>query len=160
MSLQKKTSIFTRVLALVVLLGVLSAPLAMVHSDTSYTITGTVVDPEGNPVSGVTLTVYTTSNVVTGSTLIGQYVKTGTTDTDGSFTLSLDRAAYTVTLSKPGYQTATLNVNLNTATEFTYDVKKLIINKSISAQVTASTTRDARGRDAESPRDDKERRGR
>jgi uncharacterized membrane protein len=111
----------------------------MVRSDTSYTITGTVVDSEGNPVSGVTLTVYTTSNVVTGSTLIGQYVKTGTTDTDGSFTLSLDRAAYTVTLSKPGYQTATLNVNLNTATEFTYDVKKLAISESISVQVTAST---------------------
>jgi uncharacterized membrane protein len=102
-------------------------------------ITGTIVDSVGNPISGVTLTVYTTSNIVTSSNLIGQFVKTTVTDADGAFTLSLDRAAYTVVLSKTGYQSATLTVNLNTATEFNYDVKKLVLNTSISALVTAST---------------------
>ena len=136
---EKKTSIFTRVLALLMLLGVLSAPLMIVHSDTSYTVTGTVIDSEGNPVSGVTLTVYSTTNLVISSNLPGQYVKTGTTDTNGAFTLSLDRASYSITLSKPGYQTGTLNVNLNAATEFTYDANKITLSDSISVQVTSST---------------------
>ena len=139
MSTQKKTGPFTRVLALTILLVMLSTPLAMVHSDTSYTITGTIVDSVGNPLSGVTLTIYTTLNVVTSSNLIGQFVKSTMTTTSGAFTLSLDRAVYTVIISKPGYQSATLTVNLNTATEFTYDVKKLVLNQSISVQVSAST---------------------
>jgi uncharacterized membrane protein len=139
MTSHKNTSLFTRIVALVVLLGMLSVPLATVHSDTSYTITGTVVDSEGNTLSGVTLTVYTTSNIVSGSAIIGQYVKTGTTDTDGTFKLSLDRSSYTISLSKPGYQTATLSVNLNYATSYTYDVNKLFMSKSVSLQIAVST---------------------
>ncbi len=139
MSTQKKTGSFTRVLTLTILLMMLSVPLAMVHSGTSYTITGTIVDSVGNTLIGVTLNVYSTSNVVTSSNLIGQFVKSTMTTTDGTFTLNLDRAAYTVIISKPGYESATLTVNLNTATEFTYDVKKLVLNQSISAQVSVST---------------------
>jgi uncharacterized membrane protein len=124
-----------------VLLGVLSTPLAIVHSETSYTIIGTIVDSSGKPIRGVTLTIYSTSDSLTSSNLIGQYVNNATTDTDGAFKLSLsfDWASYIVTLNKPGYQSATLAVNLNTTTELTYEVKNLTLSESISVQVVSPT---------------------
>jgi uncharacterized membrane protein len=117
----------------------LAVPLVIVHSETSYTITGTVVDADGATISGVTLTVYSAIDIASGSALKGDYVKTTKTNNEGYFKLSLDRNSYTLYLEKVGYQTATIAVDLNSATEYTYEIDEITIEKSLSLTTTAST---------------------
>jgi len=139
MKAQTKSGLLARVLVLAILSGVLAAPLTIVHSDTSYTITGTVVNNSGNSISGVTISIYSASTIVSGSNLVGQYVKSVTTDDNGYFKVGLDRKSYTLNFNKAGYQTSSLSVSLNSATEYNYDLSKIELKRSITLQATPST---------------------
>jgi len=134
-----QTNRFTRILALAIIVGMLAAPLTTVYSDSRYKITGTIVDEDGNALSDVTINVYSALDVVSGGNLIGDYVKSTTTDTDGYFKVTLDRDSYTFVISKAGYVTSTLTVNLNSATEYSYEIDKITMKKSLSVSTTVST---------------------
>jgi uncharacterized membrane protein len=133
--MNKKLSI--HILAVTLLLGVLVAPLVVVHS-ADYAIIGTVVDEQGNEVAGATIKVYTKSSIVSGGTIIGEYVMTGTSDKDGDFKLSVERKAYTLKFSKAGYKENTLNVDLTSTTVFTNDIQNVLLSRGVSLQTVPS----------------------
>jgi uncharacterized membrane protein len=130
--MNKKLSM--RVLAVTLLLGVLVAPLVVVHS-AEYALIGTVVDEQGNGVEGATIKVYTKSSIVSGGTII---VMTGTSDKDGGFKLSVERKAYTLKFGKAGYRESTLNVDLTSTTVFANDMQNVVLARGVSLQTVPS----------------------
>ena len=98
-----------------------------------------MVDVDGSYLSDVTITVFSELAIVSGGSLQGNKVTTTTSDADGYFKLGLERASYTVVFEKAGYKTITLDINLGVATEFTYALGKITMEKSLGISSTAST---------------------
>jgi uncharacterized membrane protein len=136
---QRKTNTYTRILALAFILGMLAAPIATVYSASSYKIKGNVINESGAALSDVKLTVYTSLDIVSGSNLISDYITSATTDEDGYFKVDLERDSYTFVFEKTGYVSISLTVNLNSATEYTYTIDDIVMEKSLSISTTAST---------------------
>ena len=135
---QTKTSLYVRILAIVIIAGIFAAPLVIVHAST-YSLTGTIVDEDGAYLSGVTIKVYSQLKVVSGGSLVGDYVSAITSDDEGYFKVGLERASYTFVLEKAGYKTVNLVVDLTTATEYNYAVDKIMMEKSLSISTSTST---------------------
>jgi uncharacterized membrane protein len=132
-----KFSKYMRILVVILLLGSLAAPLAVVHS-TGYTIIGTVIDEQGNKVEGATIKVYTKSSIVSGGNIVGEYVTTETSNEDGSFELSVERKAYTLKFLKAGYEENTFNVDLTSTTVFTNNLQNVTLARGVSLQTSPS----------------------
>ncbi|MBN2336740.1 extracellular solute-binding protein [Candidatus Bathyarchaeota archaeon] len=76
------------------------------------TVTGTVTDDDGEPVSGATVTIDGTS-VTTGS--------------GGTFTVTVEEGSYTITVSKDGYESDSEEVQLSKDQEYSGDYSLVVI---------------------------------
>ncbi len=76
------------------------------------TVSGTVRDTAGAPVSGVTVTL----------SQQGATVATATTGADGTYSFNVPAGAYTITFSKTGFQTNTSNITIVAGGTLTTDV--------------------------------------
>ena len=134
----QKSSIKARIFALAIIVAMLCGPMVAVQAS-SYSITGTIIDGDDSYLSNVLITVYSELAIVSGDSLQGNIVSTTTSDAYGNFKLGLERASYTVVFKKAGYETITLNINLGVATELTYSLGKITMEKSLGISSTAST---------------------
>ncbi len=134
----QKSSVKARIFALAIIVAMLSGPMVAVQAS-SYSITGTIIDGDDSYLSDIIITVYSELDIVSGGSLQGNIVSTTTSDAYGNFKLGLERASYTVVFEKAGYETITLNINLGVATELTYSLGKITMEKSLGISSTAST---------------------
>ncbi len=138
MTEMQKNNIKARIFALAIIVAMLCGPMVAVQAS-SYSITGTIIDGDDSYLSNVLITVYSELAIVSGDSLQGNIVSTTTSDAYGNFKLGLERASYTVVFKKAGYETITLNINLGVATELTYSLGKITMEKSLGISSTAST---------------------
>ncbi len=139
MTTQPKTGVFARALSIVIIFGVLLAPITVVYSASTYTISGTLVNEDGSYIEGAIVHVWTESYVVSGDTFQGDYVTNATSDDEGYFKLVLDRQSYTLIIEKAGYLSVELTVDISSTTGFSYNLDPIMMEKSISVSTPAST---------------------
>jgi len=132
-----KTSLLSLTILAVTLLGAISSPLASVNArDQLWSISGNVIDEEGHRLGDVTVTVYVQSSVLTNG-VTGEYLTSLKTDENGTFNVSLlEYKPYILVFDKAGYQTSTVNVNLSKAQFYVYDLKDLVLKRSVSLVAT------------------------
>jgi len=137
MTSASKTVLLSLTLFAVILLGAISPSLASVSSwDQLWSISGDVIDEEGHPLGGVTVNVYVQSSVLTNG-VTGEYLMSLKTDEKGVFNATLlEYRPYILVFDKAGYQTNTVNVNLSKAQFYVYDLKDLVLKRSVSLVAT------------------------
>src|ERR1700689_738690 len=101
---------------LAVCVAILALSAIGVTQELAATLTGTVTDPSGAVVPGVTIVVHSDET--------GVDVRTVTTSSTGSFNITnLPAGRYTVTVANPGFQKFVANdVILNVAEKHTLDI--------------------------------------
>ena len=127
-----------RMIALIFLTILIIQVVAITRADT-YNFHGVIVDEEGNPLSNVEIQVYDMLKVSSQNNQNGYYVTTASTQSDGSYKISLYSGTFKLVYIKDGYVKQTKILGFTTVQDVDLGAITLIRSVSITLTTTERT---------------------